>query len=46
MEIINAILALVAAIFAGMTVYLTRKYHKISLLQAKSENIQKFINNA
>ena len=45
-KIINAILALAAAIFAGISVYITRKYHKISLLQAKSENIQKFINNA
>ena len=41
---INTVLALVAAVFAGISVLLARKYHKISLLHSKSENLQKFIN--
>lgn len=46
MDIINALLALIAAVFAGTAVYLSRKYHQISLLHAKSENLQKFINTS
>ena len=46
MDIVNALLALAAAIFSGMAVYLSKKYHRISLLHAKSENLQKFINTS
>ena len=44
--IVSAFLALIAAIFAGMGVYLSRRYHRINLLHTKSENLQKFISTS
>lgn len=43
MDILNTLFSLAAAIFAGAAIILARKYHKISMLNAKSENLRKFI---